>query len=52
MAIDRTKEGVVISTTDSHLAQRIGSALQDAHHGILDLQYDKAEDFVRVWWSR
>jgi NMD protein affecting ribosome stability and mRNA decay len=52
MAIDKTREGVVISTTDSHLARRIGSALKDAHHGNLDLHYDKAEDFVRVWWSR
>lgn len=52
MTIDKTREGVVISTTDSHLARRIGSALKDAHHGELDVHYNKAEDFVRVQWTR
>jgi NMD protein affecting ribosome stability and mRNA decay len=52
MAIEKKKDKVVISTTDSHLARRIGSALKDAHQGELDVHYNKAEDFVRVLWSR
>lgn len=52
MMIEKQKDKVVISTTDSHLARRIGSALKDAHQGELDVRYNKAEDFVRVWWSR
>jgi NMD protein affecting ribosome stability and mRNA decay len=52
MAIEKKKDKMVISTTDSHLARRIGSALKDAHQGDLDVQYNKAEDFVRVQWAR
>ncbi len=52
MSIAKTKEGTVISTTDSHLPRRIGDALRHAHHGELDVHYNKAEDFVRVTWSR
>lgn len=52
MSIANTREGTVISTTDSHLPKRIGDALHHAYHGELDVQYNKAEDFVRVTWSR
>lgn len=52
MSIAKTKEGTVISTTDSHLPRRIGEALHRAHHGELDVHYNKAEDFVRIRWSR
>ena len=52
MSIDTKPEGLVISTTDTHLPRRIGEALKHAYHGNLELHYDKAEDFVRVTWTR
>lgn len=52
MSIETRREGLVISTTDSHLPRRIGEALKHAYHGELELHYDKDEDFVRVTWTR
>jgi len=52
MSIETKPEGLVISTTDTHLPRRIGEALKHAYHGDLELHYDKAEDFVRVTWTR
>jgi NMD protein affecting ribosome stability and mRNA decay len=52
MSIEPKLEGLVISTTDTHLPRRIGEALKHAYHGQLELHYDKDEDFVRVTWTR
>lgn len=52
MSSETKAEGLVISTTDSHLPRRIGEALKRAYHGELELPYDKDEDFVRVIWTR
>jgi len=50
MTIENRAEGLVVLTTDTHLPRRIGEALKHAHHGELELQYDKDEDFIRVTW--
>jgi len=52
MGMEQQREGLVISTTDTHLPRRIGEALKHAYHGDLDLHYDQEEDFVRVTWTR
>lgn len=52
MGIERRPEGLVISTTDTHLPRRIGEALKHAYHGELSLHYDQDEEFVRVIWTR
>lgn len=52
MAIERRPEGLVISTTDTHLPRRIGEALTHAYRGLLDFHYDQDEDFIRVNWAR
>jgi hypothetical protein len=52
MAIERQPEGLVISTTDTHLPRRIGEALKHAYHGELELHYNQDEDFARVTWTR
>jgi NMD protein affecting ribosome stability and mRNA decay len=52
MAIESQPEGLVISTTDTHLPRRIGDALKHAYHGELELQYEQDEQFVRVTWTR
>jgi NMD protein affecting ribosome stability and mRNA decay len=52
MSIDRQPEGIVVSTTDTHLPRRIGEALKHAYHGDLAVHYNQDEDFVRVTWTR
>ncbi len=52
MNIEQRPEGLVISTTDTHLPRRIGEALHHAYHGSLAFHYDQDEDFIRVTWSR
>lgn len=52
MAINAAGEGVVVSTTDTHLARRIGDALYDAYKGELDYRYNRRENLLRVLWCR
>ena len=52
MAIAKDGEGLLVTTTDSHLARRIGDALHDAYKGELDYQYNKEENLLRVSWRR
>jgi NMD protein affecting ribosome stability and mRNA decay len=52
MGIERRPEGLVISTTDTHLPRRVGEALKHAYHGELSFHYDQDEEFVRVTWTR
>jgi hypothetical protein len=42
----------MVTTTDPHLARRIGEALHDAYKGTLDYQYNKEDNLLRVTWSR
>ncbi len=51
MTIEDRAEGLVVLTTDVHLPRRIGEALKHSHHGELEMQYDKDEDFIRVTWT-
>jgi hypothetical protein len=41
-----------VSTTDIHLPQRIGDALERAYDGELDIDYGHDEYTVRVRWQR
>jgi len=43
--------GVVITTTDPHLARRIGEALHHAHHGTFTCRYEEHEDLLRANWQ-
>lgn len=52
MGIESQPEGLVISTTDTHLPRLIGEALKQAYHGELELHYDQDEQFIRVTWTR
>jgi hypothetical protein len=52
MAIESQPDGLVISTTDTHLPRRIGEELKHACHGEMELYYDQDEQFVRVIWTR
>ena len=44
-------EGLVITTTDPHLARRIGEALHHAHRGTVTCRYEENEDLLRANWE-
>jgi hypothetical protein len=44
--------GVRITTTDGHLARRIGDALYSAYKGDLEYRYSEKDDLLRVSWCR
>jgi hypothetical protein len=52
--MDIQQEGgkTVVSTTDLHLARRIGDAVHHAYQGTLDIKYSPDEYLVRVFWQR
>ena len=52
IAMDATREGFEVTTTDSHLARGIGEALQDAYKGELKLRYSRDENLLRATWKR
>ena len=52
MSIRAEGDRTFISTTDPHLAQRIGSAIAHAFGGRLEVDYPEDEYLVRVEWSR
>lgn len=44
--------GVMVTTTDIHLARGIGEALVHAYQGELEFHYNDSENLLRVYWSR
>jgi len=52
MGVEDVKEGVLITTTDTHLARNIGEAVHAAYKGTLEYHYNKDENMLRVHWSR
>ena len=52
MAIEDVREGLQVTTTDSHLARGIGEALHDAYKGDLKLKYSRDENLLRAVWKR
>lgn len=44
--------GVTVTTTEIHLARRLGEALHHAYHGELSLHYEPDEYLLRVRWVR
>ena len=52
MKIEDDAEGMLVTTTDTHLARRIGEALHDAYKGELEFHYNKEENLLRVHWTR
>jgi NMD protein affecting ribosome stability and mRNA decay len=52
MALEEAADETRITTTDVHLARRIGDAIYHAYHGNLEVKYSPDEYLVRVSWSR
>ena len=50
--IKREGDGLVIETTDEHLAERIGKEVEKAFKGDLEFKWQKKDRFVRVSWQR
>lgn len=52
MQIRDAEGGLEVTTTDVHLARRLGEALQRAFQGALDIRQQAGEYLVRVYWQR
>ena len=52
ITIDDTREGLEVTTTDSHLARGIAEALHGAYKGELKLRYSRDENLLRASWKR
>ena len=52
MAIDEKRDGIEVTTTDSHLARGIAEAIHDAYKGELKVRYSRDENLVRAVWKR
>ena len=51
-ASDGDGDGMVLTTTDIHLARDLGEALHAAYRGGLEFLYNDAENLLRVHWWR
>lgn len=52
IAIKDDDGGVLVTTTDAHLARRIAEHVHDACKGSLALHYSKEENLIRATWTR
>lgn len=52
IALDEAAGGLLVTTTDIHLARDLGDALHHAYQGTLEFHYNEAEKLLRVHWSR
>ena len=52
MAIEDGNEGLLVTTTDVHLAREIAHALHEAFKGDLQVSWNKAEQVLRATWTR
>lgn len=52
MAIENHDGGVLVTTTDVHLARGIGEALHHAYQGELEFHYKPDDNLLRVHWTR
>ncbi|MBI3937592.1 MAG: ATPase [Betaproteobacteria bacterium] len=52
MGISAEDGGILVTTTDIHLARGIGEALQHAYRGKLEFHYNQEQTLLRVRWSR
>lgn len=52
ITIDDKRDGLEVTTTDSHLARGIAEALHGAYKGELKLRYSRDENLLRASWKR
>lgn len=51
MDIEESDGEVLVTTTDIHLARRIGEAVHHAYQGELEFHYNPDENLLRVHWT-
>ncbi|HJW04007.1 MAG TPA: BCAM0308 family protein [Azospira sp.] len=51
MDIEKGEGEWLVTTTDIHLARRIGEALHQAYQGALEYHYNPEENLLRVHWA-
>ena len=51
ISVEEQADGVVITTTDIHLARGVGEALHHAYQGELEFHYNPQESLLRVHWQ-
>jgi NMD protein affecting ribosome stability and mRNA decay len=51
IGIVESDEGIVVTTTDTHLPRRIGEAFWHAYHGVLKLHYGDDPRLIRMTWK-
>jgi NMD protein affecting ribosome stability and mRNA decay len=52
MAVAREDGGLMVTTTDSHLARRLGEALVKSFKGATEYRYAREDNLLRVSWRR
>lgn len=52
IAVEPKPEGLVVTTTDAHLARALANALRDAFKGEVDIHQSEDEALVRATWRR
>lgn len=52
MKIEDAEDGVLVATTEIHLARGIGEAVHNAYQGELEFHYNENENLLRVVWER
>jgi NMD protein affecting ribosome stability and mRNA decay len=52
MAVVDSADGVMVTTTDAHLARDLAQALQHAYKGELEFHYNKEDNLLRATWTR
>lgn len=52
MAVEDEAGGILLTTTDMHLARDLGEALHQAYQGDLEFHYNEGENLLRVSWRR
>jgi NMD protein affecting ribosome stability and mRNA decay len=52
MSVENVAGGMMVKTTDTHLARAIAQAVQEAFKGELELAYGRDENLLRATWSR
>lgn len=52
LKISEQADGLLVTTTGTHLANRIGHALDASHHGHSRYHYSDAETYLTVEWRR
>ena len=52
MAIVDSADGMMVTTTDAHLARDLARALHKAYKGELEFHYNKEDNLLRATWTR